>query len=99
MKLKRCGRPHTALHTDTALHPQSDGQVERQHQTIVNYLAKYISLHQNDWDRWIPMYFLAYRSSKHEPTGMTPAELYFIRDLRLPVDLLRESFREKSHFR
>ncbi|KMQ83432.1 integrase core domain protein, partial [Lasius niger] len=24
----------------TALHPQSDGQVERQHQTIINYLAK-----------------------------------------------------------
>ncbi|XP_071580822.1 uncharacterized protein [Temnothorax nylanderi] len=51
----------------TALHPQSDGQVERQHQTIVNYLAK---------------------SSKHETTEVTPAELYFARDLRLPLDLL-----------
>jgi len=30
----------------TALHPQSDGQVERQHQTIINYLAKYISENQ-----------------------------------------------------
>lgn len=37
----------------TALHPQSDGQVERQHQTITNYLAKYISENQKDWDRWI----------------------------------------------
>ncbi|KMQ86489.1 krab-a domain-containing protein [Lasius niger] len=73
----------------TPLHPQSDGQVERQHQTIINYLAKYISQNQKDWDRWIPMFLLAYRSSKHETTGMTPAELYFARDLRLPVDLLR----------
>lgn len=73
----------------TPLHPQSDGQVERQHQTILNYLAKYISQNQKDWDRWIPMFLLAYRSSKHETTGMTPAELYFARDLRLPVDLLR----------
>lgn len=32
----------------TALHPQSDGQVERQHQTIINYLAKYISENQKD---------------------------------------------------
>ena len=59
----------------TALHPQSDGQVERQHQTIVNYLAKYISENQKDWDEWVPMFLLAYRSSKHETTGVTPAEL------------------------
>jgi len=32
------------------LHPQSDGQVERQHQTILNYLAKFISENQKDWD-------------------------------------------------
>ncbi|KMQ82085.1 integrase core domain protein, partial [Lasius niger] len=75
----------------TALHPQSDGQVERQHQTIINYLAKYVSENQKDWDRWIPMFLLAYRSSKHETTGVTPAELYFARELRLPVDLLRGS--------
>ncbi|XP_072766397.1 uncharacterized protein [Anoplolepis gracilipes] len=73
----------------TALHPQSDGQVERQHQTILNYLAKFISENQKDWDNWIPMYLLAYRSSKHEVTGVTPAELYFVRDLRLRIDLLR----------
>jgi len=71
------------------LHPQSDGQVERQHQTILNYLAKFISENQKDWDRWIPMCLLAYRSSKHETTGVTPAELYLARDLRLPMDLLR----------
>lgn len=36
------------------------------------------------------MYLLTYRSSKHEITGVTPAELYFARDLRLPIDLLRD---------
>jgi len=75
----------------TALHPQSDGQVERQHQTIVNYLAKFIAENQKDWDQWIPMFLLAYRSSKHETTGVTPAELYLGRDLQLPLDLLRGS--------
>ena len=73
----------------TALHPQSDGQVERHHQTILNYLAKFVSEDQKDWDNWIPMFLLAYRSSKHEATGASPAELYFARDLRLPLDLLR----------
>lgn len=32
----------------TALHPQSDGQVERQQRTIINYLTKFISSHQKD---------------------------------------------------
>jgi len=68
------------------LHPQSYGQVERQHQTILNYLSKYISENQKDWDEWIPMCFLACRSSRHESTEATPAELYFPRDLRLPLD-------------
>jgi len=27
---------------------QSDGQIERQHQTILNYLAKFISENQKD---------------------------------------------------
>jgi len=67
----------------TALHPQSDGQVERQYQTILNYLAKFISKNQKDWNRWIPLYLLAYRSSKHETTGMIPAEVYFAQDLFL----------------
>ena len=35
----------------------------------------------------IPMFLLAYRSSRHEPTGVTLAELYLGKDLRLPLDL------------
>lgn len=42
----------------TPLHPQSDGQVERQHRTILNYLAKFICENQKDWDRWILLYVL-----------------------------------------
>ncbi|XP_036146770.1 uncharacterized protein K02A2.6-like [Monomorium pharaonis] len=73
----------------TPLHPQSDGQVERQHRSILNYLAKFISENQKDWDRWISLYLLAYRSSKQEAIGMFPAEMYLGQDLRLPLDLLR----------
>jgi len=68
---------------------QSDGQVERQHQSILQYLSKFIEENQRDWDRWVPMFLLAYRSSKHEIIQVTPTELYFGRDLNLPLDLLR----------
>jgi len=84
----------------TALDPQSDGQVECHHQTILSYLAKFAAENQKNWDSWIPMYLLGYRSSKHEATGSSPAELYFARDLKLPLDLLRgrppEEERENS---
>lgn len=75
----------------TLLHPQSDSQVERQHQTISNYLAKFVSENQRNWDRRVPIFWLAYRSSKHETTGVTPAELDFGRNLSLPLDLLQGS--------
>ncbi|RLU25236.1 hypothetical protein DMN91_003329 [Ooceraea biroi] len=73
----------------TPLHPQSDGLVERHHQTILYYLAKCVAENQRDWDRWVPMFLLAFRSSKQETTGITPAEMYRGYDLRLPLDLLR----------
>jgi len=42
------------------------------------------------------MFLLAYKS-KHEITQVTPAELYFGRDLNLPLDLLRGSPPSSRH--
>jgi len=73
----------------TPFHPQSNGQVERQHRTLLDYLAKFISENQKDWDRWVSLGLLAYRSFKHKATGFTPSELFLGRGIRLPLDLLR----------
>lgn len=71
----------------TALHPQSDGMVERMNRTIGRHLAKVTSDHQRDWDRHLPLFLLAYRSAVHETTGQTPGSIVFGRELRLPCDL------------
>lgn len=60
----------------TPLHPQSNGQVEHQHQTLLNYLAKFVSENQKIWDYWISLGLLVYRSSKHETISFTPSELF-----------------------
>jgi len=73
----------------TPFHPQSNGMVERQHQTIIEYLAKFVSENQRDWDQWIGMCLLAFRLARHEATKISPAEMCFGRDLKLPLDLLR----------
>ena len=72
----------------TALHPQSDGMVERMNRTINRYLSKVVSNHQRDWDRHLHLFLMAYRSSVHETTGQTPANILFGRELRLPCDLI-----------
>ncbi|XP_053977264.1 uncharacterized protein LOC128875567 [Hylaeus volcanicus] len=58
----------------TPLHPQSDGLVEQ---------------HQRDWDEWIPMFLLAYRSARYEATQLTPAMILYGQELRLPLQLWR----------
>jgi len=37
----------------TPFHPQSNGQVECQHRMLLDYLAKFISENQKNWDRWV----------------------------------------------
>lgn len=73
----------------TPLHPQSNGLVERLNRTILQYLSKFVNDNQKDWDRWIPLFLLAYRSSKHETTEFTPAMMVMGRELKLPLELLR----------
>ncbi|GBN37554.1 Retrovirus-related Pol polyprotein from transposon 297 [Araneus ventricosus] len=72
----------------TALHPESDGMVERFHRTILNHLSLFVSKNQTDWDTHLPLFLLAYRSADHESTGCTPADMLFGRTLRLPCDIL-----------
>ena len=73
----------------TPLHPQSDGMVERLNRTLLQYLAMFVSDHQRDWDEWIPMFLLAYRSARHEATQLTPAMILFGQELCLPSQLWR----------
>ncbi|KAJ8956157.1 hypothetical protein NQ318_020708, partial [Aromia moschata] len=46
-----------------------------------------LSDHQRDWDQFLHLFLLAYRSSVHETTGQTPASIVMGRELRLPCDL------------
>ncbi|GFV47320.1 retrovirus-related Pol polyprotein from transposon 412 [Trichonephila clavipes] len=71
----------------TALHPQSDGMVERFNRTILNSLSLLVSSNQQDWDKKLSFFLLAYRSAVHETTDYSPSQMLFGRD-RLPADLL-----------
>ncbi|GFW72825.1 retrovirus-related Pol polyprotein from transposon 412 [Trichonephila clavipes] len=72
----------------TALPPQSDGMIVRFNRTILNSLSLLVSINQQDWDKKLPFFLLAYRSAVHETNGYSPSQMLFGRDLRLPADLL-----------
>ena len=92
-----CKLLHIKKTRTTPLHPQSDGMVERLNRTIEAQLAIFVSENQRDWDIYVPLLLMAYRSAVHETTKCTPAELMFRRNLRLPTDLLYGQPEEEKH--
>ncbi|GFW73575.1 retrovirus-related Pol polyprotein from transposon 412 [Trichonephila clavipes] len=56
----------------TALHPQSDGMVERFNWSILNSLSLLVYSNQQDWGKKQLLFPLAYRSAVHETTDYSP---------------------------
>ena len=73
-------------------HPQSDGLVERFNQTLKAMLKKSACEEGKDWDRLIPYLLFAYREVPQESLGFSPFEMVYGRDLRGPLDVLRETW-------
>ena len=70
------------------MRPQSDGMTERYIRTLINMLASFVSSHQRDWDKVVPLILMAYRSSVHETTGFTPCQMMFGHEINLSIDLV-----------
>lgn len=56
----------------TAFHPQTDGQTERQNQSLEHYFRCYCNYLQDDWVQKAPLAEFAYNNSVHSTTGMSP---------------------------
>lgn len=74
----------------TPYHPQTDGLVERYNQTLKNMLRKFVSHTGADWDQWLPYLLFAYREVPQASTGFSPFELLYGRQVRGPLDLLKD---------
>jgi hypothetical protein len=56
----------------TAFHPQTDGQTERQNQTLQEYLRAFCSLEQTKWAERLPIAEFAYNNSERADLGASP---------------------------
>lgn len=61
----------------SAYHPQSQGALERFHQTLKSMLRAYCVELRRDWEDGLPWLMLAAREVAHESTGFSPNELVF----------------------
>ena len=76
----------------SAYHPESQGALERFHQTLKNMIRSYCFDTEKNWDEGIHLLLFAVRESVQESLGFSPFELVFGHSVRGPLKLLKETF-------
>ena len=72
-----------------ALWPQANGEVDRQNRSLLKK-TRIAQGEGKDWKDEVRKYLVAYRSTPHTTTGVSPAELLFGRKMRAKWPELRE---------
>ncbi|KAL3992385.1 DnaJ-like proiein [Sarotherodon galilaeus] len=76
----------------SAYHPESQGALERWHQTLKAMLRKYCLKSEKSWDEGVPFVLFAARDAVQESLGFSPSELVFGHRPRGPLKALKEAF-------
>jgi len=83
-------------YNSSAYHPESQGSLERFHQTYKNMIRTYCYDTEKDWDEGVHLLLFAARESVQESLGFSPFELVFGHTVRGPLKLLKEKFISSS---
>lgn len=87
--LKQLGVKHSQ---SSAYHAQSQGALERFHQTLKSLLRSFCTELGKDWEEGLPWMMLAAREVTQESTGFSPNDLVFAHPVRGPLAVLRDNF-------
>lgn len=90
--LKGLGIKHE---TSTFNHPESQGALERFHQTMKSMIKKYCFETKNDWDKGIPMLMFAARDAIQESTGFSAFEMVYGHTVRGPLKIIADGILDK----
>ncbi|XP_066958967.1 protein NYNRIN-like [Macrobrachium rosenbergii] len=82
--------------TSVPYHPESQGVVERFHQTLKTIIKKYCYGKGNEWDKALPFALFAIRNHPNASTGVAPFELIFGHKIRGPLEVLGEILRSEQ---
>lgn len=87
--LKRLSIQHNV---SSAYHPESQGALERYHQTLKSMLRAYCLETGKDWADAVPWLLFACREVRQESLGFSPADLVFAHTPRGPLAVLKDQF-------
>ena len=76
----------------TAYHAQSQGALERFHQTLKSLLRSYCTELDADWEEGLPWLLLASREVVQESTGFSPNDLVFGHKVRGVMAVLQDTW-------
>ena len=91
--MKELGIKH---YHSSAYHPQSQGALERFHQTLKNMLRTFCFDTGRDWDEGVHLLMFAARESVQESLGFSPFELVFGHTVRGPLKSIKEAFMDQG---
>ena len=66
--------------------------MERFNKTLKALLRRTVSETGKDWDKLLPYLLFAYREVPQASTGFSPFELLYSREVRGPLDVLKENW-------
>uniref|UniRef100_A0A3B1IW77 Gypsy retrotransposon integrase-like protein 1 n=1 Tax=Astyanax mexicanus TaxID=7994 RepID=A0A3B1IW77_ASTMX len=72
-------------------HPESQGALERFHQSLKSALKRYCLETGKGWDEGVPLLLFAFREAVQESLSFSPADLVFGHTVRGPLKVLQES--------
>ncbi|XP_068237601.1 uncharacterized protein [Palaemon carinicauda] len=78
--------------TSVPYHPESQGVVERFHQTFKSILKKNCYAHGSEWDKELLLTLFAIRNQPNASTDVAPFDLIFGQKVRGPLDIFYEAF-------
>ena len=82
-------------HHTTPLWPRANGEVERENRSLLKAMRVFQAEGKN-WRSELNKFLLAYRSTNHTTTGVSPAELFFKRKLTTKLPELQEGDGKQS---
>ncbi|XP_068213380.1 uncharacterized protein [Palaemon carinicauda] len=86
----KCAELAIQCTTSVPYHPESQGVVERFHQTLKSVLKKYCYEQGEDWEKGLPFALFAIRNHPNASTGVAPFELIYGHKVRGPLEIFHE---------
>ena len=83
-----CFHMRCCCNLSTAFHSQTDGQTERQNQSVEAYLRIFVDKQQEDWAKLLPCAKFSYNNSMHAATGKSPFQLNLGQDPQMGLSRL-----------